>query len=90
MTTQLIPIAALVFLAGSAAAQQIPGWEARWGSPQRALEGCDPQVVRQFWQENANLLKNPNDEDALVNRAVYAERLARKSRYDMFWTWLAG
>jgi hypothetical protein len=24
-----------------------------------------------------------------VNRAVYAERPARKSRYDMFWTWLA-
>jgi len=82
-------IAAMAVLAGNEAAQQIRGWEDRWGSPQRALQGCDQQVVRQFWQENATLLKNPNDEAALVNRAVYAERLARKSHYDMFWTWLA-
>jgi tetratricopeptide (TPR) repeat protein len=82
-------IAAMVFLAGNAAAQQIPGWEDRWGTPQRALQGCDPQVVREFWRQNAALLKNPSDEDALVNRAVAAQRLARTSRYEMFLTWLA-
>jgi tetratricopeptide (TPR) repeat protein len=87
--TQLMRIAAMVFLAGNAAAQQIPGWEDRWGTPQRALQGCDPQVVREFWRQNAALLKNPSDEDALVNRAVAAQRLARTSRYEMFLTWLA-
>ena len=88
-STQLMRMAAVLFLAGNAAAQQIPGWEDRWGSPQRALQGCDPQVVREFWRQNAALLKNPSDEDALVNRAVAAQRLARTSRYEMFLTWLA-
>jgi hypothetical protein len=40
MTTRLITGAPMVFLSGNAAAQQMPGWENRWGSPQRALEGC--------------------------------------------------
>ena len=88
-STQLMRMAAVLFLAGNAAAQQIPGWEDRWGTPQRALQGCDPQVVREFWRQNAALLKNPSDEDALVNRAVAAQRLARTSRYEMFLTWLA-
>ena len=87
--TQLMRIAAMVFLAGNAAAQQIPGWEDRWGSPQRALQSCDPRVVRHFWLDNAALLKNPNDEGALVDRGVDDERLARTSRYAMFWSWLA-
>ena len=88
-STQLMRMAAVLFLAGNAAAQQIPGGEDRWGTPQRALQGCDPQVVREFWRQNAALLKNPSDEDALVNRAVAAQRLARTSRYEMFLTWLA-
>jgi protein O-GlcNAc transferase len=53
------------------------------------LAGCDPQVVRDFKEESANLVKNPRDEGALVNQAVYAQRLAGTSRFGEFWLWLA-
>jgi tetratricopeptide (TPR) repeat protein len=82
-------IALGLLLAGSAMAEQIPGWEANWPSPQQALQGCDPKVVQAFRQDNAALIKNPKDEAALVNRGVEAHRLARTSRYEMFWIWLA-
>jgi tetratricopeptide (TPR) repeat protein len=84
-----VKIAAAVLLAGSAAAQQIPGWDPRWPSPQRALEGCDPKFVRDFMEENATLIKNPKDEGALVDRAVAAERLQRTSRFSTYLLWLA-
>ena len=81
-------MAMLLLVAGRAAAQ-VPGWDPRWPDVAKVLAGCDPQVVRGFWQENANLLKNPNDEAALVNRGVTAHRLAKTSRLDMYLDWLA-
>lgn len=89
MTSWTLTIVMAILLAGNAVSQQIPGWDPRWPTPKRALEGCDPKVVKQFWIDNAEIVKNPNNEDALVNRGVDAERLSRTSHLDMFWTWLA-
>ena len=75
--------------AGSAASQQIANWQPGWPSPQKALEGCDRNNVREFMQQNAILLKNPRDEDALVNHAVWAQRVMRSSHYNTWWLWLA-
>jgi tetratricopeptide (TPR) repeat protein len=82
-------IAMVLSMAGNAAGQQIANWEPRWPSPQSALAGCDAKNVHEFMLVNAALLKNPRDEDALVNHAVWAQRVMRTSRYDMFWLWLA-
>ena len=81
-------ISLFILFAGRAPAQ-VPGWDPRWPNVARVLAGCDPQVVRQFQQYNAALVKNPKDEDALVNRAVTAHRLARTSRLDLYLDWLA-
>ena len=70
-------------------AQQIPGWEPAWPSPQRVLAGCDPQTLRDFKEQNAAVIKDPKDEGALVNRGVYSLRLARTSRLGTFLLWLA-
>jgi tetratricopeptide (TPR) repeat protein len=53
------------------------------------LAGCDPKVVRDFKIESANPIKNPKSEGALVKHSVYAQRLARTSRYGEFRLWLA-
>ena len=79
----------LLFFAGRAVAQQVPGWDSRWPSVTRVLAGCPADVVREFQKESAAIAKNPNDEDALVNRGVAAHRLARTSRYDLYLDWLA-
>lgn len=85
----LFVFALFFFFATRANAQQIPGWEAAWPSPQKVLEGCDPQTIRLFNEQSAALRQNPRDEDALVNRGVYGLRLARKSSYNTFLVWLA-
>jgi len=82
-------IALALLLAGSAMAQQIPGWEPSWPSPQKVLDGCDPKVLQDFKEENAALIKNPKDEGALVDRGVYDLRLAKTSRLGTFLLWLA-
>jgi tetratricopeptide (TPR) repeat protein len=82
-------VAAVALFAVPTIAQQIPGWEPAWPSPQKVFEGCDAQTLRQFNQQSEALRKNPRDEDALVNRGVYGLRLARTSRYDTFLVWLA-
>jgi tetratricopeptide (TPR) repeat protein len=82
-------MALLVFFAGRALAQPVPGWDSRWPPVPRVLAGCDPQQVREFQLQSAALAKNPNDEYALVNRAVAAHRLARTSRLDLYLDWLA-
>ena len=81
-------MAMLLLVAGRAAAQ-VPGWDPRWPDVAKVLAGCDPQQVREFRLQSALLAKNPNDEDALVNRGVTAHRLARTSRLDMYLDWLA-
>ncbi len=88
--TKLVVAPCLLFLfLGQAAAVQIPGWEASWPPPKKVFAGCDRKILEGFAEENAALIKNPRDEDALVNRAVYGLRLAKTSRYDMFLLWLA-
>ena len=81
-------LAMLLLVAGRAAAQ-VPGWDPRWPDVAKVLAGCDPQQVREFRLQSALIAKNPNDEDALVNRGVTAHRLAKKSRLDMYLDWLA-
>jgi len=54
------------------------------GAPRLRSAGGAAILARQ-----CGLLKNPNDEGALVDRGVDDERLARTSRYAMFWSWLA-
>jgi tetratricopeptide (TPR) repeat protein len=80
---------ALLLLSAGRAAAQVPGWDPRWPNLAKVLAGCDPQEVREFRQESALIAKNPNDEDALVNRGVSAHRLARTSRLAMYLDWLA-
>ena len=80
---------ALILVFAGRALAQFPGWDSRWPSPERMLAGCDPQVVRQFKEQSAALVKNPKDEGALMDSAVYAQRLARTSRFGSFWLWLA-
>jgi tetratricopeptide (TPR) repeat protein len=82
-------VLALILVFAGRILAQFPGWDPRWPSPERMLAGCDPQVVRQFKEQSAALVKNPKDEGALVDRAVYAQRLARTSRFGTFWLWLA-
>ena len=63
-------------------------WDPRWPSPEKMLQGCDPQTVRQFQEESAILAKNPKNENSLVRSGVFAGMLARTSRYGSFWLWL--
>jgi hypothetical protein len=79
----------LILLRAGPLLAQFPGWDPRWPSPERMLAGCDPKVVTDFKIESAKLVRNPQDEDALVKQAVYAQRLARTSRFGEFWLWLA-
>lgn len=85
-------LAFLIALATSAAAQtkQAPfhNWDPRWPSPERMLERCDPNIVRQFLDESAILAKNPKNTTSLVRSGVFAGMLARTSRYGSFWLWL--
>lgn len=74
---------------GKATGQQIANWQASWPAPQKALAGCDRNNVREFMQVNSVLLRNPRDEEALVNHAVWAQRVMRSSRYNTWWLWLA-
>lgn len=87
--TTCTSIALALLFAGQAAAQQIVDWESSWPSPQKVLDGCDPQLLREFREENAALLKNPNNESARVDRGVSDLRLARTSRLGTFLLWLA-
>jgi tetratricopeptide (TPR) repeat protein len=80
---------ALLLLSAGSAAAQVPGWDPRWPDLARVLAGCPPQDVRGFREQSALIAKDPNDEGALVNRGVYAHRLAKTSRLDMYLDWLA-
>jgi tetratricopeptide (TPR) repeat protein len=85
-----IPAIVVLFLSLSGrAVAQVPGWDSRWPPVARVVAGCDPKLVREFQVQSAALAKNSNDEDALVNRAVVAHRLARTSRLDLYLDWLA-
>ena len=80
---------ALLLLVAGRAAAQVPDWDPRWPDVAKVLAGCDPREVREFRQQSALIARNPNDEDALVNRGVTAHRLAKTSRLDMYLDWLA-
>jgi len=82
-------ILALLFLFAGRGVAQVPGWDPRWPPVARALAGCKPDVVSEFQRQSAALAKNPNNEGALVNRAVVAHRLSRTSRLDLYLDWLA-
>ncbi len=78
-----------LFLLAAAVQAQFPGWDPRWPSAQKMLQGGNPQDVRDFKMESAFLAKNSRNANSLVRSAVFAGNLARSTRYGTFWLWLA-
>jgi tetratricopeptide (TPR) repeat protein len=74
---------------GRADADEIPGWQKEWPSPQHMLQGRDPGQVQQFVQWSAVLAKNPRDVNALDNRGYLGMQFAKKGLYRTYWQWLA-